>query len=125
MVKQVHHGRNLYMYMFFGPRVPLTELSLRAGCISNLRSTWCLKKLHIKTWKLLAYIRPIAPQSDHTSHWTQVLSLLSIIIELPFFIGRWGSLSVYGPKLLQKICRILTLSLKRELFFFFGKTVVR
>ena len=35
-VKQVHHGSNLGICFAIEPKVPLTELSLRAGRISNL-----------------------------------------------------------------------------------------
>ena len=44
MVKQGHHGSNLGITFTIAPRVTVTELSLRAGCISNLRSTVVLKK---------------------------------------------------------------------------------
>ncbi len=50
------------------PRVPLTELSLRAGCISNLRSTVVFKKLHLNcphtVSQLLKYVDTSTMQSD-------------------------------------------------------------
>ncbi len=48
----------LFFFVFFLPTGPCpTELSLRAGCISNLRSTVVFKKLHLNLptafWGLL------------------------------------------------------------------------
>ncbi len=50
MVKQVHHGSNFGICFAIATTVPLTELSLKAGRISNLRSTVVFKKMHLKPY---------------------------------------------------------------------------
>ena len=49
------------MVVTIAPRVPITELSLRAGCISNLKSTVVFKKLHLKCFLSLS----MPPKSGH------------------------------------------------------------
>ncbi len=68
------------------PSVPINELSLRAGCISNLRSTVVFKKMHLKSSlhalqlaeRISRHCNPISRMPKEyldTAHWAFIMAI--------------------------------------------------